>query len=258
MTATYDGIGRTEDWEHLRRRESAQGGGTNVGTAERWVSGVAAAALAAYSIRRGRGGLRRVALPLAGALLGRALSGRCPVNRALGRNSARRGDRVSPVASVGRGEGIRVEQTVRVARPAEELYRFWRALENLPRFMDHLESVRVLDERRSHWVARGPAGTRVEWDAEIHNDVPGQLLAWRSLPGSEVDHAGSVHFEPDAGDFTLVRVILRYDPPAGKLGAAVARLFGEDADTQVADDLRRFKQVMEAGDASPAAHDGRL
>lgn len=99
---------------------------------------------------------------------------------------------------------------------------------------------------------------RVEWDAEIHNEVPGQLLAWRSLPGSEVDHAGSVHFEPDAGDFTLVRVILRYEPPAGKVGAVVARLFGEDADTQVADDLRRFKQVMEAGDSSPTTNDGRL
>jgi uncharacterized membrane protein len=177
------------------------------------------------------------------------------VNQAIGRNSAR--DRVSPVASLGRGEGLRVEQTVRIARPAEELYRFWRQLENLPRFMDHLESVRVLDERHSHWVARGPAGSRVEWDAEIHNEIPGQLLAWRSLPASEVDHAGSVHFEPDIGDFTLVRVILRYDPPAGRLGAGVARLFGEDADTQVADDLRRFKQVMEAGDASAATPDGR-
>jgi uncharacterized membrane protein len=258
MTSTYDGIGRTEEWEHLRRPEASGSGGINVGTAERWVSGVAAAALAAYGIRSGRSGLRRLLLPLAGALLGRALTGRCPVNRALGRNTARGNDRLSPVASLGRGEGIRVEQTVRVARPAEELYRFWRNLENLPRFMDHLESVQVLDERRSHWVARGPAGLRVEWDAEIHNEVPGQLLAWRSLPGSEVDHAGSVHFEPDVGEFTFVRVILRYDPPAGKVGAVVARLFGEDANTQVADDLRRFKQVMEAGDSSPAGQDGRL
>ena len=255
MTA-YDGVGRTEEWEHLRRPEGASGSAVNVGTAERWVSGMAAAAVAAYAIRRGHGGLRRIALPLAGALLGRALTGRCPVNRALGRNTAE--DRVSPVASLGRGEGIRVEQTVRVARPEEELYRFWRNLENLPRFMDHLESVRVIDQLRSHWMARGPAGTRIEWDAEIHNEVPGQLLAWRSLPGSEVDHAGSVHFEPESGDVTLVRVILRYDPPAGRVGAAVARLFGEDADTQVADDLRRFKQVMEAVDPSAATQDGRL
>jgi len=253
MTVTDDGVAHPEEWEHLR--PPARNAGVNVGTTERWISGVAAAALAAYAIRRKRGGLRALALPLAGALLERAVSGRCPVNQAIGRNSAR--DRVSPVASLGRGEGLRVEQTVRIARPAEELYRFWRQLENLPRFMDHLESVRVLDERRSHWVARGLAGSRVEWDAEIHNEIPGQLLAWRSLPGSEVDHAGSVHFEPDIGDFTLVRVILRYDPPAGRLGAGVARLFGEDADTQVADDLRRFKQVMEAGDASPATPDGR-
>jgi uncharacterized membrane protein len=252
MTVTYNGIGRTDEWTHLPPPEG--GAGVNVGTAERWVSGVAAAALVAYATRRAGGGLRGVALPLAGALLGRAVTGRCPVNQAIGRNSARR-DRVSPVASLGQGDGIRVEQAVRIARPAEELYRFWRQLENLPRFMDHLESVRVLDERRSHWVARGPAGSRVEWDAEIHNEIPGQLLAWRSLPGAEVDHAGSVHFEPDMGDLTLVRVILRYDPPAGRVGAGVARLFGEDPDTQVADDLRRFKQVMEAGDASTAAQD---
>ena len=255
MTVTYNGIGRTEEWKHLH--PPGGGAGVNVGTAERWVSGVAAAALVAYATRRTGGGLRGVALPLAGVLLGRAVTGRCPVNQAIGRNSARRHDRVSPVASLGRGEGVRVEQTVRIARPAEELYRFWRQLENLPRFMDHLESVRVLDERRSHWVARGPAGTRVEWDAEIHNEVPRRLLAWRSLPGAEVHHAGSVHFEPDMGDFTLVRVILRYDPPAGRVGAGVARLFGEDPDTQVADDLRRFKQVMEAADASTAAQDGQ-
>jgi uncharacterized membrane protein len=256
MTVTYDGIGRTEERSRFHPFEEDQG--VNVGAAERWASGIAAAALAAFAIRRGRGVLRGVALPLAGALLGRAVTGRCPVNRAIGRNSARDRDRVSPVASLGRGEGIRVEQTVRIARPPEELYRFWRNLENLPRFMDHLESVRVLDERRSHWVARGPVASRVEWDAEIHNEIAGQLLAWRSLPGAEVDHAGSVHFEPGAGDTTLVRVILRYDPPAGRLGAGIARLFGEDPETQVADDLRRLKQVMEAGDASAAAQEDQV
>ena len=255
MTVTYNGIGRTEDWKQLHPPEGDAG--VNVGTAERWFSGVAAAALATFAVRRARGGFRGLALPLAGVLLGRAVTGRCPVNQAIGRNSARGRDRVSPVASLGRGEGVRVEQSVRIARPADELYRFWQNLENLPRFMDHLESVRVLDERRSHWVARGPVGSRVEWDAEVHNEIPGQLLAWRSLPGAQVNHAGSVHFEPDAGDFTLVRVVLRYDPPAGRLGAGVARLFGEDPDTQVADDLRRFKQVMEAGDASAAAQENQ-
>jgi uncharacterized membrane protein len=246
MTTTHDGTGRAGEWEHLRRREERDDP-VNVGRGERWISGLAGAALGAYALRSRR--LRRFLLPLAGALVGRALTGRCPVNRALGRNSARGEGRVSPVASLGPGEGIRVEQTVRVSRPPEELYRFWRNLENLPRFMDHLQAVHVLDDRRSHWVARGPAGSRVEWDAVVHNEIPGELLAWRSLPGSEVDHAGSVHFDP-AGEGTAVRVLLRYDPPAGKLGAAMARLFGEDPDTQVADDLRRLKQLMEAGETT--------
>ncbi|HUF36594.1 MAG TPA: SRPBCC family protein, partial [Gemmatimonadales bacterium] len=218
-----------------------------VGRNERLISGLAGAALGLYSLRRKR--MRGFLLPIAGSLISRAITGRCPVNRAIGRNSARDEAGSSPVASLGRGEGIRVEQAVTIERPREEIYRFWRNFENLPRFMDHLESVHVLDEQRSHWVAKGPAGTRAEWDAEIHNEIPDDLIAWRSLPGSEVDQAGSVHFVPVAGG-TEVRVVLRYDPPAGKLGAAVARLFGEDPSHQVAEDLRRFKQVLEAGEVA--------
>jgi uncharacterized membrane protein len=149
---------------------------------------------------------------------------------------------------VRRGEGVRVDERIVLNRPRSEVYRFWRDLENLPRFMDHLEAVTVLDEERSHWVAKGPAGSRVEWDAVIHNEIPNELIAWRSLEGSEVDNAGSVHFSPTETGDTEVRVVLRYDPPAGRLGAAVARLFGEDPSRQVADDLRRLKQVVEAGE----------
>jgi uncharacterized membrane protein len=135
-----------------------------------------------------------------------------------------------------------------------EVFRFWRNFENLPRFMDHLESVTVIDETRSHWVAKGPAGTRIEWDAVIHNEVIDDLIAWRSLPGSEVNHAGSVHFTPSAdGSRTDVRVVLNYEPPAGKVGAAVAKLLGEDPSRQVEEDLRRFKQVMDSGDVAAAA-----
>jgi uncharacterized membrane protein len=246
MTATYDGIGRTEEWENLRRREPA-GADVNVGRRERWISAVAAAAVAAYGLRRRRG--RQILLPIAGALIGRAVSGRCAVNRMLGRNTALDDSPSSPLTSVRRGEGVRVDESIVLNRPRGEVYRFWRNLENLPRFMDHLESVAVLDERRSHWAAKGPAGSRVEWDAEIHNEIPNELIAWRSLEGSEVDNAGSVHFMPtDTGD-TEVRVVLRYDPPAGRLGAVVARLLGEDPSRQVADDLRRLKQVVEAGEA---------
>jgi uncharacterized membrane protein len=146
---------------------------------------------------------------------------------------------------VARGEGIKVEHTITVNRPREEVYHFWRQLENLPRFMDHLESVTVLDEDRSHWVAKAPAGTKVEWDASIQDEIENELIAWRSLPGSDIDNAGSVHFLP-AGEGTEVRVVLSYDPPAGRVGAAVAKLLGEEPEQQVEQDLRRFKQVMEA------------
>jgi uncharacterized membrane protein len=144
---------------------------------------------------------------------------------------------------------IHVRHSVTINRPAEELYRFWRDFENLPRFMKHLESVRTVGERRSHWVARAPAGTTIEWDAEIAEDRPNQLIAWRSLEGSPVEHSGWVEFEPATGERgTVVRVDFRYRPPAGQLGALVARLFGEEPRQQVREDLRRFKQVVETGE----------
>jgi uncharacterized membrane protein len=249
MASIYDGIGRSQDWENLRRRSELDDR-VNVGRSERLISAAAGVALGVVALRRRR--LRSLLLPIAGTLVSRAVTGRCAINRALGRNTAV-GERTSPVSSVGHADGIRVEQSTVINRPREEIYAFWRSFENLPRFMDHLEAVQVLDDRRSHWVARGPAGTRVEWDAEIHNEIANELIAWRSLPGSEVDHAGSVHFTPIPNDGTEVRVILRYDPPAGKVGAAVARLFGEEPSQQVAEDLRRFKQVMEAGEPAGAS-----
>jgi uncharacterized membrane protein len=246
MAQTYDGVVSDERWENLRRSNSVDEG-VNVGNAERLISVVAAAAVAAVGLRRKR--LRPLLLPVAGSLFSRGVTGRCAVNRALGRNSAR-GDRVSPVASIRRGEGIKVEKSVLVHRPSHEVYQFWRNFENLPRFMDHLESVTVIDETRSHWIAKAPAGTRVEWDAVIHNEIEGQLIAWRSLPGADINNAGSVHFNPVAGDAdqTEVRVVLSYEPPAGKVGAAMAKLLGEEPSKQVADDLRRLKQVMEASE----------
>ena len=238
MASPYNGVASNESWENLRRPRTADDG-INVGKTERLVSAVAGAAVIALALRRKR--LRGVLFPLGGTLLSRAVTGRCAVNRALGRNTAK-ADRMSPVV---RGEGIKVERTITVNRPREEVYHFWRQLENLPRFMDHLESVIVLDEDRSHWVAKAPAGTKVEWDASIQDEIENELIAWRSLPGSDIDNAGSVHFIP-AGDGTEVRVVLSYDPPAGRVGAAVAKLLGEEPEQQVEEDLRRFKQVMEA------------
>jgi uncharacterized membrane protein len=221
--------------------------GVNVGTVERVASAVAGAALMIFSLRRGRAA--RLLMPLSGNLLVRGITGHCAVNRAIGRNSALREPTVSPVASVGRGQGIKVERSLVIDRPADELYAFWRNFENLPRFMDHLESVTVLTPRRSRWTARAPAGSRVSWDAEINNEIPDRLIAWRSLPGSDVPNAGSVHFTPVRGGArTEVRVVLSYEPPGGRLGAAVAKLFGREPDQQVDEDLRRFKQVMESGE----------
>jgi uncharacterized membrane protein len=180
------------------------------------------------------------------------MTGHCNLFEALGLDTAQRPR--GPATSVPAGQGIKVERSFTINCPAAELYRYWRNFENLPRFMSHLESVKVLSEKRSHWVARGPLGARLEWDAELINERPNELIAWRSLEGSEVDTAGSVHFTEAPGRRgTELRVILKYDPPGGKLGAGIARLFGEAPKQQIQEDLRRFKQVMETGEI-PTTH----
>jgi uncharacterized membrane protein len=152
-------------------------------------------------------------------------------------------------ASVPYGHGICVEESVTIAKFPEELYRFWRDLENLPRFMSHVKSVRVIDSTHSHWIAQAPAGMQVEWDAEIINDIPNELIGWRSMPGSDIPNAGSVHFTPaPGGRGTQVKVELEYSPPGGKLGAAFAKLFGEDPSQTVSQDLHHLKELMEAGE----------
>lgn len=247
MRTTVDSTPASDRWIGSRYTSSE----VNVGPAERLLSGIAGVALVGFSLRRGR--MRGLLLPMGTGLIARAVSGRCPVNRALNRNTAVGNGSVSPVASINRGEGIKVEESIVIDRTPDELYAYWRNFENLPRFMDHLKSVTVLGERRSHWVAAGPAGTTIEWDAEIHNEVENQLIAWRSLPGAEVGNAGSVHFTPIAeGRSTEVRVVLSYEPPAGRVGAAIARLFGEEPSQQVAEDLERFKEAMEDEESESA------
>jgi uncharacterized membrane protein len=144
---------------------------------------------------------------------------------------------------------VAVTKAITVRRSPWETYDFWRNFENLPRFMEHLESVEVSGERRSHWRVRGPAGRSIEWDAEIVEDQPGELIAWRSLPGAAVPNSGGVRFSRAPGDQgTEVSVELRVAPPAGDLGLAIAKLLGEDPGVELADDLRRFKQVLETGE----------
>ncbi len=145
--------------------------------------------------------------------------------------------------------GIKVSHAVSINKPVEQLYAYWRDFTNLPHIMDHLNSVTLQDSGHSHWVAKAPLGRTVEWDAEIINEEPGKVIAWKSLPGADVDNAGAVTFKPaPIGRGTEVRVEISYAPPAGKVGAMVAHLLGEDPRKQLDDDLRHFKQIMEAGE----------
>jgi len=155
------------------------------------------------------------------------------------------------------GEDVSVRKATTIRLPQEEVYDFWRDLENLPRFMVHLESVQQLDETRSQWRAKGPGGRPVEWEAELVEERPAELIAWRSLPGASVQHSGRVRFSPaPGGRGTEVVVELTYSPPGGGFGALAAKLSGEEPATQLADDLRRLKQVLEAGEV--ARSDGSL
>src|SRR6266851_4655528 len=216
----------------------------NVGNPERWVSVVAGSALAAYGLtRRSIPGL--VVAALGGAIAWRGATGRCPLYQTLGISTAGNADQEERHVSVPYGRGIGVEESVIVNVSPEEVYRFWRNFENLPRFMSHLKSVRVIDDKRSHWIARGPAGTDAQWDAEIINEIPNELIGWRSVDGANVRNAGSVHFTPANGKGTEVKVELRYDPPAGVIGATIAKILGKDPAREVQEDLRALKELIE-------------
>ena len=223
--------------------------GVNVNETERMVCGVVGGALALIGLtRRSMPGL--ILAGIGGGLIHRAVTGHCRVFGALGINTVDdKQEQARPEDYFERG--IHVEEVYTINKTPWDLYAYWRNFENLPRIMSHLESVQVIDERRSHWVAKAPAiaGGKVEWDAEIINDEPNALIAWRSLPGADVDHAGSVRFVPGVeGRGTEVKVVIDYLPPAGVVGKWVAKLFGEEPEQQIHEDLRNFKRFMETGE----------
>ena len=149
---------------------------------------------------------------------------------------------------------VHVETSIAINKSPEELYAFWRDFKNLPIFMKNLESVTEMDRWNSHWVAKGLGGARVEWDAEVYNEEENKLIAWRSLENADVVNAGSVRFEKaPEGRGTYVRVTMNYNPPAGKLGATVAQLLGTEPLQLIKEDLRRLKQVLEAGEIATIA-----
>ena len=226
----------------------------NIGDMQRLVSAIAGVGLLIEGLRRKSvmGG----ALAIGGvSLLYRAASGYCPAFGAMGidmrgnEDPNRLGRR-----KVHSEQATKITKSIEVNRPSNELYRFWRRLDNLPKIMTHLESVQVITDRFSHWVVKTMTGLpTIEWDAEIINDVENERIGWRSLNDADVDHAGSVEFEPVSdGRRTRVTVTLQYAPIAGRLGAAVAKFIGQDPELKIADDLQRFKESMETGAQSAA------
>lgn len=209
----------------------------NVGETERWLSMVGGGALLVYGLRRSIGSLM-LAIG-GGALLYRGLSGHCAVYDTLGVNTADRDVE----------NGVTVEAAVTVNKPIAEVYRFYRNLENHPRFVSHLESVQNLEGGRSHWIAKAPLGTSIEWDAEVVDEQENALISWRSLSGADVDNAGLVRFQELPNNRGVeVYVKLDYTPPGGAIGSALARMLNTLTVAQLREDLRRFKQILEAGE----------
>ena len=220
--------------------------GRNLGDAERWSSMAAGLGLVAYGLSRRRTSGWMVA-GFGALLFQRGVSGHCRTYELLGINTAGTGEDTR--RALGGSAGVIVDESVTINQPIELLYRFWRNLENLPRFMRHLESVERITDTLSRWRAGGPGGTTVEWNAEIINEVPNQVIGWRSIEDSDVVSAGSVHFaDAGPGRGTRVRVRLQYSPPGGKVGAAVAKLLGRDPSSEIREDLRQFKQIVEGGE----------
>ena len=222
----------------------------NIAGTERWVTAFVGGGLATYGLLRSPtpgNALSGYAMTAAGLyLIFRGATGHCPAYSALGVNPAIEAEETSKKLG---DVGIKVTHAVSIQKPIGELYAYWRDFTNLPHIMDHLNSVTVLDGRKSHWVANAPLGRTVEWDAEIINEEPNKVIAWKSLPDADVVNAGAVIFKPATqGRGTEVRVEISYAPPAGKLGAIIAHILGEDPRKQLDDDLRHFKQMMEAGE----------
>lgn len=218
---------------------------TNVSSTERWLSLVGGGALMTLGFD-GRGPSLLSTL-IGGGLLYRAASGHCPVYQALGVSMS---DTTAEQSVIAAGHGTKVEHTLTVNKPVADVYRVFRDFEFLPQFMAHLVDVDTTTDGKSHWVARGPLGTVFEWDAEIIADEPNKVISWKSLDGADVDTAGSVHFRELPGGATEMRVVLKYDPPAGKLGTAVASLIGQAPEQQIRADMARFKELMETGQLS--------
>jgi uncharacterized membrane protein len=208
---------------------------------ERVASLVAGGILVGVGLRRANP-IRFVLALAGGALLLRGARGHLGVAKAIG---AQPEDASQPTWR----RQIYVRKSITINRPREEVYAYWRNFENLPKFMRHLKAVEAENERLSHWRACGPAGRDVSWDAELTMDTPNEIIAWRSLSGAQIENSGEVRFEEaPGGRGTILRIQLTYRPPAGVIGAVVAKMFGEEPHGQIEDDLRRLRSLLETGE----------
>jgi uncharacterized membrane protein len=227
-------IGRDKNMASSSGNELSKSQGTEAGETERWASlvGGGAMVLMGLSQRSLRGVLMAVA---GGGLVYQGVTKQSTIQQAQ--------------EAIGINKSIKVEKTVTINKPADELYRFWHDFENLPRFMKHLKSVTVQNDKRSHWIANAPLDNTVEWDADILEDRENEFISWASVEGADVENSGFIRFKKAPGDRgTEVKVVLEYNPPGGALASAFAKLFGEEPEQQIGDDLRRFKMLMEAGE----------
>ena len=225
------------DKEQVKSKK--QKGFINVGPTERILSVVGGAALTYYGLQKRKSFLGIGLASVGSSLMVRGATGYCPVNKALNRDSAH-----TPV------NAIEIKKSVTIYKYRHDVYNFWRHLENLPRFMQHLSEVKQLDQKRSHWVAKDPKGlVHFEWDAEITHEVENTVIAWHSLPGSEIENAGEVYFEEaPGGRGTEVHVNIYYWPPLGAVGKGLASLLNPGLAEMVKEDIRQFKKLMESGE----------
>jgi uncharacterized membrane protein len=245
-SSTTETFRNTLQQEDLARQSQQKRDSMNLGKFERLLSGLGGGILVGYGLLR-RDWIGAPIVAVGGTLVLRGATGHSFLYQLLHIDTSEHNTQIA--TSVSHNQGIKVTRAVTIQKSPEELYSFWRNFENLPRFMQHLKSVTVTDLTHSHWIANAPAGREVAWDAEIINAKENELIAWRSLVDADIDNAGSVHFTPaPGGRGTVIKVVLEYNPPAGKAGMLVAKLFGEDPDTQVREDLRHLKEIMEAGE----------
>jgi uncharacterized membrane protein len=249
MGTTMTGAKRDNGADRRRGRRSMTRerliGDVNVGRGERLLSTILGGLLTVYGLkRRGRAGY---GMAFVGAeMLYRGTTGHCHAYSAMG-ISTQEARGIGEVIDVDEAKAVDVRRSIEIARPREELYAIWRDFSNLPRFMSHLDRVDVLSDTKSHWVTKGPAGIRVEWDAEIVDERENEWIAWQAVEPAEVPNNGTVMFRDAPSGDTEIFVTLEAQPPGGKLGELVARMFGKSPDRQVRMALEKFKEMAEGG-----------